>query len=223
MCKNRFNNKIITVFLVFGMILSCTPKKWQVDLKPNDSRPVVSIEIGDMEEARILEQEMKLEILRIDQNRLYFFEPKANIMDSIKAIGYTPQKADKMKMYYRIVKIPKDSSITKQELVKKHGVQFINEEKGYYIFRGDLSQLKNLKKQRIKLSELSEEVKPRMISIYVPEKTDIQKVSELHVDIFNTELLADSTYVIHGQAFDYQIEAMRTMNYTVKVQPLKIQ
>ena len=220
MKTNRNYHTTVILFLLFGLLLiSCKPNEWEVNLNPNNPQPVFSVEIGDMEEARILEQEMKLEILRIDQNRLYFLQPDANILDSLKEYGYALKKADKMKMYFRVVQIHKDTIVKKEELFKKYGVQFINEEKDYYIIRGDLAQLKNMKRHKIKLIRLSEEVKPRVVSIYVPSKSDIQKVSELQVDIFIAELQDDSTYVIHGQAFDYQIEAIRNNDYTVQIQP----
>ena len=216
----KFSKTTLALSLICILALSCVKRKdWQVDLKPNDPRPVYAVRIGDNEEAEILQQEMNLEILQIANNQLYFLEPNATVMNSMKAIGYVIQKADPMQTYYRIVKVSKDSAITKDELVKQYDVQFINEEKDHYIFRGDLSQLKKMEDQGIELRKLTEEVRPRIVSIRVPGVADVQKVSEIQVDIFSAEIQADSSYIIHGQAFDYQIELMRDKNYTVQVQP----
>jgi hypothetical protein len=108
-------------------------------------------------------------------------------------------------------KVP-DSS--KSAELEKLGVTIINKEEKYWIIRGTLEQLSEVKKKGYELKELEHEPRPRGVEITVSNQADVQKVNEAGVDIYHVEN-KDNKLIVHGAAFDNQIELMRKMGFTV--------
>jgi hypothetical protein len=210
----------LTIIVIISLLTGCDVfKPHKVDLKPNDKRPVYAVDIADIEEAKLLEQQLKIEVLRVEGNTLFFYQPDKNQMKRFSEIGYMIKEVDKNKVYYRTVKLKKSEKLDFVSLSKENQLFFINEEQDYYVVRANLLQIKEIIRKGYAIEPLSNEVRPRKISVIVKTKRDIQVVSETHIDIFNYQINKDSTYTIYGQAFDYQVDMIKNMGYTVRINP----
>ena len=210
----------LTIIVLISFLTGCDILKTnKVDLNPNDKRPVYTVGIADVEEAKLLEQQLKIEILRVEGNTLIFYKPDENQMKRLSEIGYKINEIDKNKVYYRTVKLKKSEKLDIASLRKDHQLFLINEEDDHYVVKANLLQLKEITRMGYVIKQLSTEVRPRNISVNVKSKEDIQIVSETHIDIYNYQLNKDRTYTIYGQAFDYQIDQIKSKGYTVKINP----
>ncbi len=186
------------------------------NLEPNDKRPIYRITVGDADEAQLLQQQLKLDILRIEGPNLFFFESTGTLLDSLKNLGYFAENVVSQQVFYRIVKIP---GLDKEDNLSETGVQLINREKDHLIVRGNLNQLKLLKERGVSITVPGYEARPRQIQISISNRSDVQRVSEFYIDIYSVENTKEDGLVIYGGAFDYQIDLLKENDFQVTVMP----
>ena len=184
----------------------------KLDLQPDDSRPLYTLQVEDGTEAKLLEQELGLDILRVDGKTVYFFGTSRALLDKLDDLGYTMRKPDPMESFFRVVKITKKG---KASDLTKRGLHFINREDRYWVFRGNLRQLKSLQKSGYQILPLDQEVRPRTIKVLVKTPEEVQRVAQTAVDIYSAEKQEDGRVTIYAGAFDYQIDLLTSRGYQV--------
>ena len=202
-------------FIGFYLLTSCAhtppPQVHEVDLTPNDPRPVYTILVEDDAEIALLEQQLELKPLLFRESTLYFVETPG-LIDRLREVGYTPMAADSYQAYQRVVRVKKRGN--EQEL-QKLGVRLINREPGYWIVQGSLAQLIALERIGYRLTTIAaHEPRPREVKLEVHNREDVAWLSALQVDIFTVQETKDG-YVVYGGAFDYQIDQIRTKGLKV--------
>ena len=213
--------------LFFIPILSCTTVKTG-DLEPASKVPVYSIMVEDATEAAILEQELKLQILKMEGNQLYYFDEKGAMTDRLVEFGYNrPTKEDpyQVNKTYRmlLLKNVKDSLPALAAQLKELKLTLVNQEKDHWVLYGSLSALQQFQSKGYQLAKLNYELRPREIKVEVGSREDIQKIANLGVDIFSSSSSQTRRIIIvDGSAFDHQIEEIRKMGFTVTIVKQKI-
>ncbi|HEX7902574.1 MAG TPA: hypothetical protein VF487_01755 [Chitinophagaceae bacterium] len=208
---------LFTLLIISVSVLQPACKRGKFPLDPPDKRPVQSIQIGDADEAALLQQELKIEIQQVKDNRLFYFAGSKDLDAQLTGLGYTIKKEDLMQLYYKYAEITINKKVPEEsraEELQKTGVIILNKEENYWVIRGTLEQLKQVEKMGYKLKKLEKEPRPRKVEIVVNTQADIQKVNETGVDIYHVET-KDNSYIIHAGAFDNQIELIRKMGFTV--------
>jgi hypothetical protein len=206
---------VILMLLLVTLQIKCKSEKAAFD--PPDKRPVQSIQIGDAEEAALLQQELKIEIQQVKDKRLFYFSGNKDLDARLKELGYSIQREDLMQIYYKYAQVTIKDKVpdsSKAAELEKLGVIILNKEEKFWIIRGTLEQLKQVKKKGYQVKELEKEPRPRYVEIVVTAQTDIQKVNETGVDIYSVET-KDKTFIIHAGAFDNQIDLIRKLGFTV--------
>ncbi len=221
-----FKTHLLGILFVV-LAISCTTVKTG-DLEPASKVPVYSITVEDATEAAILEQELKLQILKIEGNQLYYSDENGAMADRLVQFGYNrPTKEDpyQVNKTYRmlLLKSVKDSLPVMLAKVKELKITLINQEKDHWVLYGSLADLKQLQAQGYQLTKLNYELRPREIKVEVESREDIQKIANLGVDIFSSASSQTRRIIIvEGSAFDHQIEEIRKMGFTVTVVKPKI-
>ncbi|HEX7904325.1 MAG TPA: hypothetical protein VF487_10630 [Chitinophagaceae bacterium] len=208
---------LFALLIIAVAVLQPACKRGKFPLDPPDKRPVQSIQIGDADEAALLQQELKIEIQQVKDNRLFYFAGSKGLDAQLTELGYTIKKEDLMQLYYKYAEITINKKVPEEsrtEELQKKGIIILNKEENYWVIRGTLEQLKQVEKMGYKLKKLEKEPRPRKVEIVVNTQADIQKVNETGVDIYHVETKGNS-YVIHAGAFDNQIELIRKMGFTV--------
>lgn len=213
--------------LLFVFIQSCTTAKTG-DLEPASKLPVYSIKVEDATEAAILEQELKLQILKLEGNQLYYSDEKGAMGDRLVQFGYDrPTKEDpyQVNKTYRmlLLKSVKDSLPALAAKLKELKLSVINQEKDHWVLYGSLAALQQVQSKGYQLAKLNYELRPREIKVEVESREDIQKIANLGVDIFSSASSQTRRIIIvEGSAFDHQIEEIRKMGFTVTIVKQKI-
>jgi hypothetical protein len=205
--------------------LSCAPKPAPptggpatsaADLERLDARPTYRIQVDDADEAAIVQQEMKLDVVRVAGRDMDFHADAAQLA-RLKDSDYQVQQLDPQQNTFRVVRIPRRGK--EAALLQSTGVTLINREEDYWVVRASVAQLKLLRNAGYKVAPLDHEVRPRDVRILVNEPADVQRVNEMHVDIFSARRDPKGKIVIEGAAFDAQIDALRNARYDVTVLP----
>lgn len=208
---------LLASILIFVAIFHLTCKNGKAPFDPPDKRQVQSIQVGDADEAALLQQELKIEIQQVKDKRLFYFAGSKDIDARLSELGYSIRKENLMQVYDKYVQVTVNGKVpdsSKAAELEKLGVIVINKEESYWIIRGTLEQLKQVKKKGYQLKELEQEPRPRRVEITVSTQADVQKVNEAGIDIYHVEN-KDKTLIIHAGAFDNQIELIRKMGFTV--------
>lgn len=230
MGKQR-NYRLISVSCVVALLLltGCQPQivGTPVNLEPNDPRPILSLQVGDADEATLLVQEIDLEIVRMEGLTVYFFED-ADQLPRLIDLGYDLEQQNPYNVFRRVVRI--DRAIPETELVAS-GIQIINREKQYLVVEGAIGQLRALERSGSRIVGISgHEPRPRQIRVIVASTEDVAKIGAMQVDIYSAKpergtsmdpkrADRDVAIVIYGGAFDYQIDQLRNADYDVEVLP----
>lgn len=208
---------LCSCFVVTLMCAACHKEALrEPNLEPDDARPVYCVSVEDGEEARLLHQQLGMEILRVEGRNVLFFDTKGGVLDTLRALGYAPEPVAALQAFYRVVKVGKKG---REEDLIQTGVKLINRERDHWIVRGNLTQLKLLKEQGFAIAVPDHEPRPREVQIRVKHRGDIQRVSELHVDIYSVVGTKENGFLIYGGAFDYQIDALKQNNFQVTIKP----
>ncbi|MBI3365983.1 MAG: hypothetical protein HY033_13900 [Ignavibacteriae bacterium] len=214
----RNAHPFLLVLISSVLLVACSQEAVrEVNLEPGNKRPLYKIQVADADEVAILQEKMSgLEVQRMEGSNLYFTVQSKNLLDSLRNFGYTLEPADPYQVFAKVVKVSKRGE--EAELLKS-GVQIINREEKFWIVRGNLTQLQLLRARGYSLSDLDTEVRPREVEIQVKAPDDVQRVANLGVDIFTTKGTRERGLVISGAAFDYQIDSLRAMGFTVSAKP----
>lgn len=208
--------------LILSLFFGC---KSIVNLEPTDNRPVKSIQVSDADEVAIIEQEMDIEIKYVKENTLYFYTNNQETLSSLEDIGYQINEISPMQTSFRLVKIiSKDDmllSVDKNDSIRveleQYNIKILKREDTYWAIHGSLENLTSLPALGYKIEDLDSEVRPRSIKIIVPTSEDVQKVNEMHVDIYSSGP-DQEVYIIYGGAYDYQIDMLESAGYEVSIE-----
>ena len=209
--------KFLCIIAFCLMLAACCtvrpPRQEEVNLKPNDPRPVYSITVEDADEVALLRQQLEIEPIHTKAATLYFVGTEG-IAEKLKELGYDPAMADPYQVYERVVRVYRKG--TEEELLK-FGVGFYNREKDYWIVRGNLSQLIALKGMGYRIATVDPSgPRSREVRVIVPNKEDVAWIATIHVDIFTAQETREGI-VVYGGAFDNQIDQMREKGYQVEI------
>ena len=223
--------KQVGMFCIVALLIltGCEPKieGKPVNLEPNDPRPILSVQVADADEAALLVQKLGLEVVRMEGLTVFFFED-ANQLPRLVELGYDLQRQNAYDVFQRVVRI--DRSISEDELVA-NGVRIINREKQYLIVAATIGQLRVLVRSGSQIVAISgHEPRPRQVRIVVESMEDVAKIGAMEVDIYSAKPerkeLIDShktdrkvKIVIYGGAFDYQIDQLKEVGYSVEILP----
>jgi hypothetical protein len=184
-----------------------------VDLTPPDQRAVLQVEVADANEARLLEEQLAVDIVRQEGATLFLYDAPG-LRGRLEAAGYAPAEASADQVHHRVVRVERRGE---EAALDGLGVQVINRERTHWVVRGSLGQLRALEQRGYTLGAIEgDEPRPRHIRIVVPDASAVAAVGAMGVDIYGHLQEADG-YVIHGGAFDFQIDELRDRGYTVTV------
>jgi hypothetical protein len=196
-----------------------------VDLEPNDPRPILSIVVGDADEAMLLVQRFELEVLRMDGPTVFFFD-REGLLPDLADLGYEPAPRNPHNVFRRVVRI--DRAIPEEELIA-NGVRVINREDQYLVVEAAIGQLRALVRGGSEIQSVStDEPRPRGVRIFVSGVKDVAAIGAMEIDIHSVETdrrdpnfsRTDSRefrIVVYAGAFDFQIDALREAGYEVEI------
>jgi hypothetical protein len=219
-------DRILCVLVAGCLLLSACAKRWpRLDLTPADARPVYSAPVGDADEAGLLVQQLKIELVRLEPGRL-LFHASADQLNAMRALGYTFQQDQAAAVSYRVVEVRRTARLTEQDLART-AVLIMNRERDVWIVRASLGQLSALQRAGFQLRTPIDEPRPRAVRIVVPRVEDIQRVNEIGVDILGVDPhpnpkaqgSAPPRFTIGATAFDYQIDQLKALGFEVTVRP----
>lgn len=192
----------------------------QVNLEPNDPRPLFSIEVGDEIEAALIQQKLGLAPLRLEGRTLYFHDG-ADTRKKLAELGYVASQADPYRVYERVVRVARRGD---EPALRRAGVTLINREPDYWIVRGSLGVLRGLAAAGYVITPIdSSEPRPRAIRVYVRTPEEAQEV-ERHATIYasgfapyDKDRQEERLMVLAAEAFDASIDTLRGLGYRVEL------
>jgi hypothetical protein len=202
---------ILAPGLLIVAACSSTPRGVPFSLTPRDPRPIAAITVGDANEVSLLVQELSLEPVRTEGNRLYFVaDPRAT--QHLRDLGYVPESADIMQVERRTVRVYRKGE--ESELLR-NGVTLINREADHWVVTGSLRQLASLRALGYRITALGpNEPRPREVRVRLPAGQSPLVLGRFELDIYSVYSAAAGVEVTAG-AFDAQIDALRAAGYTV--------
>lgn len=221
--------KLECIYFIFALLIlaGCQSKMKgvPVNLEPNNSKPILSVQVGDVDEATLLVQTLDLEVVRLEGLTVFFLEDTAKL-SRMAALGYEVKQQNPYDVFRRVVRI--DRSIPEAELVA-NGIQIINRERQYFVADASIGQLRALVRSGVSIVAVSgHEPRPRQIRVIVKSAEDVAKIGAMEVDIYSAKPEREkydeekqpdrkSGIVIYGGAFDYQIDRLRDLGYHVEI------
>jgi len=193
----------------------------QVNLEPNDPRPLFSIEVGDEIEAALIQQKLGLAPLRLEGRTLYFHDG-ADIRKKLAEFGYVASEADPYRVYERVVRVARRGD---EPALRRAGVTLINREPDYWVVRGSLGVLRGLAAAGYVITPIdSSEPRPRAIRVYVRTPEEAQEV-ERYASIYASGFAPGydkarqegRLMVLAAEAFDAAIDTLRGLGYRVEL------
>jgi hypothetical protein len=181
-------------------------------LTPRETRPIAAITIGDANEASLLVQELSLEPVRTEGNRLYFVaDPR--VTQRLRDLGYAPESADILQVERRTVRVYRRGD--EAEMLRS-GVTLINREPDYWVVTGPLRQIAALRTAGYRIAALGpNEPRPREVRIRLPASQSSLVLGPFQLDIYSVYSAPTGVEVTAG-AFDSQIDALRAAGYNVE-------
>jgi hypothetical protein len=208
---------LFIVLLICASIGGCkrnSNSKEGMNLEPEDKREVYQTTVADADEADILIQQLAIEPLRVSVPNVLFYVKDKNALAKMKELGYTIAQPELKQVYAKLVKCPPLDEATVRELK----LQLINREKDHWVIKGTLEQLAMLQDKGVKIDTLDYEPRPREVIVTATAKEDIQKASELGLDIYSAKGNGKLKQVVMtGGAFDYAIDALQKAGFTVEI------
>lgn len=221
-------NMSLWIFGLFALFFlgGCVSRS-TVNLEPNDPRPIWGIQVADTDEAELLIQKLKLNVVKVEGSNLFIYEDQSQLQQ-VESLGYQIATENSYELFRRTVRINKKIN---EDNLHELGIKVINREPEYFIVNGTLSQLKAINRQGVIVSAIkSYEPRPRQIKVVVNNREDVAKIAALQVDIYSAknsshyyqekDLYGDNINIdVYGGAFDYQIDQLKTMGYKVELLP----
>ncbi len=203
-------------FLALGSLTvaacSSTPRGAPLPLTPRETRPIAAITIGDATEVSLLVQELSLETIRAEGNRLYFVAD-SRVTQRLRDLGYAPESADILQVERRTVRVYRRGD--EAEMLRS-GVTLINREPDYWVVNGSLRQVASLPTRGYRITALGpNEPLPREVRIRLPAGQSSLVLGPFELDIYSVYSAPTGVEVTAG-AFDAQIDALRAAGYTVE-------
>lgn len=203
-------------FLAIGCLAvagcSSTPQGAPFSLTPRETRPIAAITVGDANEASLLVQELSLEPIRTEGNRLYFVAD-SRVTQRLRDLGYTPEPADILQVERRTVRVYRRGD--EAEMLRS-GVTLINREPDYWVVTGPLRQIASLRTAGYRITALGpNEPRPREVRIRLPAGQSSLVLGSFGLDIYSVYSAPTGVEVTAG-AFDSQIDALRAAGYNVE-------
>lgn len=216
--------KVAAVLAVLAALISagCRKHSPPMDLKPPDPRPVYAIQVTDADEAAILQQQLRIDPLRMAGGTFYFHAAEAQL-GLVRDAGYFAQQQNPAATYRRVVEVRKAAKPTEDQVLK-FGVQLLNREPDHLVVSGTLDQLAALQSAGFRLQAPAREPRPRFVRIAVTDnRASVQRLSEMGVDIHSVEADREQgaregsfrRWTVFGGAFDSVIDAVKQGGFTV--------
>jgi hypothetical protein len=186
-----------------------------VVLPAPSTEPRYAVAIDDADEIAILTQRLKLRQVIATHGTLYFAADDGQLRQ-LRELGLQVTRVDPDMVDSRVLRVARRGS---DEGLREAGVIIVTREPSYWIVSGTLAQLRRIVTAGYKLEPLAPgEPRPRWIRVVVTNADDLQRVSNLDVDIFS---VADTAgrYTILGAALDMHIDRLREAGFTVVLLP----
>jgi len=195
------------VLLLAAACHAQTPPR--ANLGPRATPPLVAVRAADSEEAALLFETLRAEPARAEGLRFYF---GAELAGRLRDAGFEPEPADAARVLRRVVRAygPGESGL------RGAGVRILTRERGYWVVDGAIVQLRSLAAAGYRLTRPGpDEPFPRQVRVRVPAQADVQRVSDLGVDVYGA-MPDGGRWVLTGSAFEWQIEQMTAAGYAVE-------
>jgi hypothetical protein len=182
----------------------------KLSLDPPDKRPVASVTIADGDEVALLRQQLKLEIVEVKQNTLYYID-QPGISERLKTFGYTPaQQVALSDLYYKIVRIQLADGRQPPKTLPESVTEIMRRDKDAWVIRASLSVLQRLKRDKTYLlSAQKGEVFPHQFRAIARNREEVNFISANVSDIIQVIQQKNETLVVDGAAFDYQLDLLK--------------
>lgn len=204
--------RVLALGLLTVAACSSTPREVPSPLTPRETRPIAAITIGDANEISLLAQELSLQPIRAEGNRLYFVAD-SSVTRRLRDLGYAPEPADVLQVERRTVRVYRRGD--EAEMLRS-GVTLINREPDYWIVIGPLREVVSLRTRGYKVTALGpNEPLPREVRIRLPAGQSALVLGRFELDIYSVYPATTGVEVTAG-AFDAQIDALRAAGYNVE-------
>lgn len=216
MDRNRqFRLKSLAVAL---SLVSCA----HLDRIPDEPRPagppLLRIDVEDADEARLVEQELKLRPVRA-RGRTLYFDRTADVEQRLRGAGFEPVAADPEEGAAEVVVVRRMGPETR---LADAGARVVLREREYWIVRVTPAQRRTLARLDYRIEPLGDRgPHPRQVSVTAADATQVREVVALHMDVFHVEKAkkGEKGLVVRGAAFDDGIDALRAERLDVVVLP----
>lgn len=214
----------------------CPPKAPEPGPPPPEPpvETLARIEVEDGIEVALLEQELGLEPVKVEQGRILYYRPDAEMTRKLADLGYQPVQVDAAPVLHRVMRVDRSPRLEEDTLVEA-GATIILRQEQYWVIRASYRQLQVLARLGYPLTELGElELHPRQVRVVVGSFDRIAEVARAGVDIYTAGPLrdfkgpdleyqskpyGDKPYVVFGGAFDDAIDRLRELDLDVEILP----
>lgn len=214
----------------------CPPKPPEPGPPPPEPpvETLARIEVDDGIEVALLEQELGLEPVKVEEGRILYYRPDAEMTRKLADLGYQPVRVDAAPVLHRVMRVDRSLLLEEAALVDAGATVLLREER-YWIVRASYRQLQVLARLGYPLSAVEElQLHPRQVRIVVDSFAQIAEVGRAGVDIYNATPLRDpkdpyrveqsergdaQPYVVLGGAFDDAIDRLRELDLQVEILP----
>jgi len=179
------------------------------------SQKLYRIEVEDADEAALIEQELKVkpELVR---GRSFYYYGNENINRRLQEFGYHPSVEDADSVLTRVVRVVGKGT---EAPLREIGLTIVLRERGYWIARGTLKQLRALSRAEYAIQDLRKgEPYPRQVRLTVTKLSDVSDVVAPRIDIHTVQKSKEG-FVVFGGAFDESLDELRAMGFKVEILP----
>jgi hypothetical protein len=215
---DRFHQFRLQGLAVALSLVSCTHLERIPDEPKPAGPPLLRIDVEDADEARLVEQELKLRPVRA-RGRTLYFERTDDSERRLRGAGFEPVAADPEEGAAEVVVVRRTGPETR---LTDAGARVLLREKAYWIVRVTPAQRRTLARLDFGIEPLGDrEPHPRQVSVTAADATQVREVVALHMDVFHVEgpRKGEKGLVVRGAAFDDGIDALRAERLNVVVLP----
>lgn len=212
--------KTIPILLACVLTAGSCQTRQALSLEAPTNREVYAVTVDDATEAELLREQLKLEIIHILMPDVYFLADGEAIVSQLQSLGYTEVKKQNPDDVYRLY--GKITGEYKADVISRAGAIVVTQEKDFIIVYGTITALKSIQREGYALWKPDDGIRPREIKVTVKDQPDVQRIYDMGVDIFTAVPDGNGGFIIHGSAFDFQIDSIKRMNYEVTVLKSKL-